>query len=169
MLEEGEKGSVPVILLSPAGKSFSQVGARELAGEKKIIFVCGRYKGVDERVNQLVVTERISLGDYVLSGGELPALILIDAVTRLLPGVLGDPDAPQKDSHATGLLEHPHYTRPPEYRGWEVPEVLRSGNHAEIDKWRRQQALKRTAQRRPDMLEDADLSEEDQDFLAGDE
>jgi tRNA (guanine37-N1)-methyltransferase len=108
---------------------------------------------VDERVREHLVTDEISMGDFVLTGGELPALAIIDAVTRLLPGVLGDPDAPNKDSHASGLLEHPHYTRPPEFRGWEVPEVLRSGNHAEIERWRREQALKRTQDRRPDMLE----------------
>lgn len=144
----------PVILLTPQGRPFTQKVAAELAGQAHLALLCGRYEGVDERVREHLVTDEISLGDFVLTGGELPALAIIDAVTRLLPGVLGDPEAPNKDSHASGLLEHPHYTRPPEFRGWEVPEVLRSGNHAEIEKWRRQQSLKRTQERRPDLLEE---------------
>jgi tRNA (guanine37-N1)-methyltransferase len=107
------------------------------------------------------VTDSISIGDYVLTGGELPALVVIDAVTRLLPGVLGDPEAPLQDSHATGLLEHPHYTRPPEFRGWRIPDILLSGNHAEIAQWRRRESLKRTLEHRPDLLESADLSQKD--------
>jgi tRNA (guanine37-N1)-methyltransferase len=149
----GAPPSCPVILLTPQGRPFTQKVAEELADQTHLALLCGRYEGVDERVRQHLVTDEISMGDFVLTGGELPALAIIDAVTRLLPGVLGDPDAPNKDSHASGLLEHPHYTRPPEFRGWEVPEVLRSGNHAEIEKWRREQALKRTQERRPDMLE----------------
>jgi tRNA (guanine37-N1)-methyltransferase len=149
----GTPPSCPVILLTPQGRPFTQKVAEELAGQAHLALLCGRYEGVDERVRPHLVTDEISMGDFVLTGGELPALAIIDAVTRLLPGVLGDPDAPSKDSHATGLLEHPHYTRPPEFRGWEVPEVLRSGNHAEIEKWRQEQSVKRTQERRPDMLE----------------
>jgi tRNA (guanine37-N1)-methyltransferase len=149
----GAPPSCPVILLTPQGRPFTQKVAEELAGQSHLALLCGRYEGVDERVRQHLVTDEISMGDFVLTGGELPALAIIDAVTRLLSGVLGDPDAPNKDSHASGLLEHPHYTRPPEFRGWEVPEVLRSGNHAEIEKWRGEQALKRTKERRPDMLD----------------
>lgn len=150
----GAPPTCPVILLTPQGRPFTQKVAEELSQHTHLALLCGRYEGVDERVRQHLVTDEISMGDFVLTGGELPALAIIDAVTRLLPGVLGDPDAPNKDSHAAGLLEHPHYTRPPEFRGWEVPEVLRSGNHAEIDKWRQEQALKRTQERRPDMLEE---------------
>ena len=149
----------PVILLTPQGRPFTQKVALELAAADHLALLCGRYEGVDERVRQHLVTDEISLGDFVLTGGELPALAIIDAVTRLLPGVLGDPEATQKDSHANGLLEYPHYTRPPEFRGWEVPEILRSGNHAAIEQWRRQQSLQRTQERRPDLLK-GDLPEE---------
>ncbi|KAA3643307.1 MAG: tRNA (guanosine(37)-N1)-methyltransferase TrmD [Chloroflexi bacterium] len=157
----------PVILLTPQGRVFTQEVAGELAKHSRLALLCGRYEGVDERVRQHLVTDEISVGDYVLTGGELAAMILIDAVTRLLPGVLGDPDAPQKDSHSAGLLEHPHYTRPPEFRVWEVPQVLRSGNHAEIKKWRRLQALKRTAERRPELLEGMELTDEEREWLDG--
>jgi tRNA (guanine37-N1)-methyltransferase len=129
--------------------------------------LCGRYEGVDERVRQHLISDEISFGDFVLTGGEIPALAIIDAVTRLIPGVLGDPEATQKDSHSSGLLEHPHYTRPSEFRGWEVPEVLRSGDHGKIAKWRRMQALKRTAERRPDLFKKLELTEEEQEFLDG--
>ncbi|MDH5505637.1 MAG: tRNA (guanosine(37)-N1)-methyltransferase TrmD [Anaerolineae bacterium] len=156
----------PVILLTPQGRLFNQAVARELAGHDHFALVCGRYEGVDERVRQHLVTDEISLGDFVLTGGELPALALIDAVTRLLPGVLGDPQAAAQDSHAAGLLEYPHYTRPAEFRGWPVPDILRSGDHARIAAWRRQQAVLRTAQRRPDLLASLPLSEEDHSFLA---
>ena len=149
----------PVILLTPQGRPFTQKVALELAAADHLALLCGRYEGVDERVRQHLVTDEISLGDFVLTGGELPALAIIDAVTRLLPGVLGDPEATQKDSHANGLLEYPHYTRPPEFRGWEVPEILRSGNHAAIEQWRCQQSLQRTQERRPDLLK-GDLPEE---------
>jgi tRNA (guanine37-N1)-methyltransferase len=144
----------PVILLTPQGRLFTHKVAEELVQQPQLALLCGRYEGVDERVRQHLVTDEISMGDFVLTGGELPALMLIDAVSRLIPGVLGDPEAAQKDSHASGLLEYPHYTRPPEFRGWEVPEVLRSGNHAEINKWRQEQAEKRTKERRPDLLTD---------------
>ncbi|MBN2500488.1 MAG: tRNA (guanosine(37)-N1)-methyltransferase TrmD, partial [Anaerolineales bacterium] len=137
----GNPPPCPLILLTPQGRNFSQSIAQQLAGHDRLALLCGRYEGVDERVRQHLVTDEISIGDYVLTGGELPALILIDAVTRLLPGVLGDPEGAEKDSHATGLLEHPHYTRPAEFRGWEVPEILRSGDHAKVDEWRRLEAL----------------------------
>ena len=156
----------PVILLTPQGRLFTQAVARELAQQPRLVLLAGRYEGIDERVRQHLVSDEISIGDYVLTGGELPALVLIDALTRLLPGVLGDPLAPAKDSHASGLLEHPHYTRPAEFRGWEVPEVMRSGNHALIDRWRREHSIRRTWERRPDMLAEAELSEADREFLA---
>jgi tRNA (guanine37-N1)-methyltransferase len=133
----------------------------------RLALLCGRYEGVDERVRQYLVTDQISIGDYVLSGGELPALAVIDAVSRLIPGVLGDPDGAWDDSHATGLLEYPHYTRPPEFRGWGVPEILLSGDHGKIARWRREQSLLRTWLRRPDLLQKADLSPKDRQFLAG--
>jgi tRNA (guanine37-N1)-methyltransferase len=155
------KPACPVILLTPQGRPFNQEIARELAGQDRLALICGRYEGVDERIRLRLVTDEVSIGDYVLTGGELPALILIDAVTRLLPGALGDPDGPFDDSHAAGLLEYPHYTRPPEFRGWRVPEVLLSGNHARIEKWRREQSLRRTLKRRPDLLEKASLSDAD--------
>jgi tRNA (guanine37-N1)-methyltransferase len=155
----------PLILLTPQGRVFTQQIARELSQQPQLALLAGRYEGIDERVREHLVSDEISVGDYVLTGGELPALVLIDAVTRLLPGALGDTEAPQKDSHASGLLEHPHYTRPAEFRGWVVPEVLRSGNHAQIERWRREQSLRRTWQRRPDLLEDADLSIADLKFL----
>ena len=162
----GSPPSCPVILLTPQGRVFTQEVAEELSLQAHLAFLCGRYEGIDERVREHLVTDEISIGDYVLSGGELPALILIDAITRLVPGALGDPDGAWDDSHATGLLEYPHYTRPPEYRGWRVPEILLSGDHGRIAQWRRQQALLRTRQRRPDLLEKADISEKDRDFLS---
>lgn len=161
------KTNVPVILLTPQGRVFNQSIAKELSQHKKIALLCGRYEGIDERIRENIITDEISIGDYVLTGGELPALILIDAVSRLLPEVLGDPTGAEDDSHAMGLLEYPHYTRPPEFRGWKVPEVLLSGDHGKIDKWRRQQALTRTFKKRPDMLEKAELTKEDKKFLDG--
>lgn len=151
----------PVILLSPQGDAFNQAMAQELAVEKRLILVCGRYEGVDERFRQLKVDREISLGDFVISGGELAALCVIDAVSRLIPGVLGADDSAALDSFSDGLLEHPHYTRPPEFRGLAVPEVLTSGNHGAIERWRRGRSLLRTKKRRPDLLEAADLSEKD--------
>jgi tRNA (guanine37-N1)-methyltransferase len=156
----------PIILLTPQGRLFGQSLARELAQEEHLLLVCGRYEGVDERVRQYLVTDEISIGDYVLSGGEIPAMVLIDSIVRLIPGVLGDPGATADDSHASGLLEYPHYTRPPSYRGHAVPQVLLSGHHAEIDRWRRREALRRTYQRRPDLLAQAELSKTDREFLA---
>ncbi|OGO29324.1 MAG: tRNA (guanosine(37)-N1)-methyltransferase TrmD [Chloroflexi bacterium RBG_16_52_11] len=162
----GAPPACPLILLTPQGRPFSQGVAFELCTHPHLALLSGRYEGVDERVRQHLVSDEISIGDYVLSGGELPALVLIDAITRLLPGALGDPDGAQDDSHASGLLEYPHYTRPPEYRGWRVPEGLVSGDHARIARWRREQALLRTWQRRPDLLAKAVLSESDRKFLA---
>jgi tRNA (guanine37-N1)-methyltransferase len=156
----------PVILLTPQGRPFTQAIARELAQHPHIALLAGRYEGLDERVRQHLVSDEISIGDYVLTGGELPALVLIDAISRLLPGVLGDPEGAEKDSHAAGLLEHPHYTRPGEFRGWSVPDVLRSGNHALVDRWRREQSLKRTWERRPEMLETVELDKKDREYLA---
>ena len=157
--------TVPVILLTPQGRVFTQGVAEELARYERIALLCGRYEGVDERIREHLVTDEISIGDYVLTGGELPALIIIDAISRLLPGVLGDPTGAEDDSHSMGLLEYPHYTRPPEFRGWKVPDVLLSGDHGKIEKWRREQALARTFARRPDILEKADLSKADKKFV----
>jgi tRNA (guanine37-N1)-methyltransferase len=162
----GDEKGVPVILLSPQGRLFTHEVARELSRYPRLVLICGRYEGVDERVREHLATDEISIGDYVLSGGELAAMVIIDAVTRLLPGVLGDPGATFEDSYAWGLLEYPHYTRPAVFRGWAVPEVLLSGNHAAIARWRREQALRRTLERRPDLLERAPLTEEDRAFLA---
>jgi tRNA (guanine37-N1)-methyltransferase len=156
---------VPVILLTPQGRVFNQTIASELSRQPRLALLCGRYEGVDERIREHLASDEISIGDFVLTGGELPALILIDAVTRLLPGVLGDPEGAADDSHATGLLEYPHYTRPPDFRGWKVPDVLLSGNHAQIARWRREQSLLRTYQRRPEMLAHAQLSRPDLKYL----
>ncbi len=164
-LEEGQRPQVPVILLSPQGRLFTQSVARELSKHRRLVLICGHYEGVDERVRQFLATDEISIGDYVLTGGEIPAMVIVDAVTRLVPGVLGDPGATFEDSHAEGLLEYPHYTRPAVFRGWAVPEVLLSGNHAEIVRWRRQQALRRTLERRPDLLAKARLSPSDREYL----
>lgn len=155
----------PIILLTPQGRVFNQSIAKELSAHPRIALICGRYEGIDERIRENLVTDEISVGDYVLTGGEIPALLVIDAVSRLLPNVLGDPTGAEDDSHAIGLLEYPHYTRPPEFRGNKVPDVLLSGDHAKIDKWRREQALERTFIKRPDMLETANLSEEDKKFI----
>jgi tRNA (guanine37-N1)-methyltransferase len=162
----------PLILLTPQGRMFTQAVAQELAGggspeqPRRLALLCGRYEGVDERVRQHLATDEISIGDYVITGGELAALIVIDAVTRLVPGALGDPDGAADDSHASGLLEYPHYTRPAEFRDWRVPDVLVSGDHARINRWRREQSLLRTRQRRPDMLASAPLTDADRKFLS---
>lgn len=156
----------PIILLTPQGRLFNQALAAELARQPRLLLLCGRYEGVDERVRQHLVSDEISIGDFVLTGGELAAMVLIDAVARLLPGVLGAEDAADQDSHATDLLEGPHYTRPETFRGWSVPPVLRSGHAAQIARWRRQEALRRTWRRRPELLLTAALSEEDRQFLA---
>ena len=164
-LRDSPTAGCPVILLTPQGRVFTQAVAAELSAHERIALICGRYEGFDERIRQGLVTDEISVGDFVLTGGELPALTIIDAVTRLLPGVLGDPTGAEDDSHASGLLEYPHYTRPPEFRGMSVPEVLLSGDHAKIEQWRREQSLLRTLQRRPDLLEKMELTEKDQKFL----
>ena len=156
---------IPVILLNTQGSVFNHRVAEELSTYERIALLCGRYEGVDERIREHLVTDEISIGDYVLTGGELPALMMIDAISRLIPGVLGDPTGAQDDSHSMGLLEYPHYTRPPDFRGWPVPEVLLSGDHGRIDKWRREQALTRTFNKRPDMLENAELSEADKKIV----
>ncbi len=161
----GAEPVIPIILLSPQGRVFNQQVAQELSAHEHFALICGRYEGVDERVREHLVSDEISVGDYVLTGGELPALLIIDAVARLLPGALGDPTGAITDSHASGLLEHPHYTRPPEFRGWAVPEVLKSGDHGRIARWRRQQSLIRTAQRRPDLLQRAELDRKDKQLL----
>ncbi len=155
----------PVILLSPQGRLFSQEIAVELSKLRWMILICGHYEGVDERVCQYLVTDQISIGDYVLSGGEPAAIVVVDAVVRLLPGVLGSPDSLQEDSHVGGLLEYPQYTRPAVYRGWSVPEVLLSGNHAQIAKWHREQAVRRTLKRRPELLDKANLSLEESQLV----
>lgn len=155
----------PIILLSPQGRLLTQQVASELAAHSRLLLICGRYEGVDERVRQFLVNDEISIGDYVLTGGEIPAMVIMDAISRLVPGVLGDPTATVKDSHAQGLLEHPQYTRPAIFRGHAVPQVLLSGNHAEIALWRRQEALRRTYDRRPELLQEAQLTQEDLDYL----
>jgi tRNA (guanine37-N1)-methyltransferase len=165
ILGDDPGGPVPVVLLSPQGRLFTQKVARELAAHPRILLICGRYEGLDERVREFLVDDEISLGDYVLTGGEIPAMVIVDAVSRLVPGVLGDPSATLKDSHAQGLLEHPQYTRPAIFRGRAVPEALLSGHHGEIAVWRRREALRRTYQRRPDLLQKAELTDEDLDFL----
>ncbi len=155
----------PIILLTPQGRTFNQTIAYELAKHERIALVCGRYEGFDERIREHLATDELSIGDYVLTGGELAALIVVDAVARLLPGVLGDPTGAEDDSFAMGLLEYPHYTRPAEYRGWRVPDILVSGDHAKVARWRRQQALVRTRRRRPDLLDNATLSDADRKLL----
>ncbi len=155
----------PIILLTPQGRLFNQKIARELAQEPRITLLCGHYEGVDERVRRHLVSDEISIGDYVLTGGELAAMIIVDAVSRLLPGVLND-ESTEEESHTSGLLEYPHYTRPPEFRGWRIPDVLLSGHHAEIARWRRKESLRLTRRRRPDLFAQLDLSSKaDKKFL----
>ena len=154
-----------VLLLSPRGRVFDQEMACELAGESRLTLICGRYEGIDERVGLIAEPEEVSLGDFVLTGGELAALCLVDAVARLIPGVLGGEDSAQADSFMDGLLEHPHYTRPAEYRGLSVPEVLLGGNHAAIARWRRKESLRKTLIRRPELLDGLELGKEDRALL----
>ena len=161
----GNPPEYPLVLLTPQVKPLNHLILKQFLEFPRLGLLCGHYEGVDERIREHLVNEEVSIGDYVLTGGELPALIMIDALTRQIPGVLGDPDGASNDSHASGLLEYPHYTRPADFRGWKVPEILLSGNHAEIDRWRREQSLLRTLQRRPDFIEKADLSESDRKFL----
>ncbi len=160
-----EMPAAPVLLLTPQGTPFTQTHARRLATAQGLIFLCGRYAGFDERVRQSLVDEEFSIGDFVLTGGELPAMVMIDAIARCLPGVLGSDDSVGSDSFADGLLEYPQYTRPPEFNGMAVPEVLLSGDHGRIRAWRREQQLLRTWQRRPDLLDKAALSAEDRQIV----
>jgi tRNA (guanine37-N1)-methyltransferase len=155
----------PVVLMTPQGETLNQTIAAELAKKKHIIIICGRYEGVDERIREHLVDREISIGDYILTGGEMAALVLIDAVSRLIPDVLGNPESILGESFSQNLLEYPQYTRPAEYRGWNVPDVLQSGNHAKIEQWRRLESIKRTYQRRPDLLKKIKLSAEDKKNL----
>lgn len=155
-----------VILMCPQGETFTQAKAQELSKEEHLIFICGHYEGYDERIRSHLVTDELSVGDYVLTGGELPAMTVIDAVVRLLPGVLGNESSAVTDSFSDGLLEYPHYTRPVDFRGLRVPDVLLSGHHAEIDKWRRQQSLLRTKARRPELLGRVELSAKEKQWLS---
>ncbi|ALS77127.1 tRNA (guanine-N1)-methyltransferase [Planococcus rifietoensis] len=155
-----------VILMCPQGERFTQKKAEELACEEELVFICGHYEGYDERIREHLVTDEISIGDFVLTGGELAAMTVIDSVVRLLPGVLGNSDSPVRDSFSTGLLEHPHYTRPANFRDMAVPDVLTSGNHAKIEDWREEQGLKRTLERRPDLLDHVELSDKQKTILA---
>jgi len=154
-----------IILMCPQGETFTQSKAEELSGEQHLIFICGHYEGYDERIREHLVTDELSIGDYVLTGGEIPAMTVVDSVVRLLPGVLGNENSAVTDSFSTGLLEYPHYTRPAEFRGMKVPDVLLSGHHANVEKWRREQSLLRTLQRRPDLLEHAELTETERRWL----
>ncbi|AWB46866.1 tRNA (guanosine(37)-N1)-methyltransferase TrmD [Paenibacillus sp. CAA11] len=154
-----------IILMCPQGETFTQSKAEELSAEEHLIFICGHYEGYDERIREHLVTDELSVGDYVLTGGELPAMVVIDSVVRLLPGVLGNETSAVTDSFSTGLLEYPHYTRPVEFRGWKVPDILLSGHHANVADWRRKEALRRTWQRRPDLLQHIELSAKDKKWL----
>jgi len=158
--------SAPVILLTPQGRVFNQRVAAELAARDQLILVCGHYEGIDERVREHLATDEISIGDYVLTGGEIAAMVVVDAVARLVPGVLGSDEAAMNDSHSGGLLEHPQYTRPQSYRRWRVPEVLLSGNHAQIARWRREQSILRTLERRSELLEGAALTREERAMVS---
>jgi tRNA (guanine37-N1)-methyltransferase len=154
------------VLLTPQGRLLNQSVVDELAAESRLVLVCGHYEGVDERIREHLVDDEISIGDYVLSGGEIAALVVIDAVVRRLPGTLGSADSLLEESHSDGLLEYPQYTRPAEFRGWQVPDILLSGNHGEIARWRRQQRVIRTARRRPDLIDKAELSDEERRLAA---
>ena len=154
-----------VVLMTPQGQTFNQKIAAQLAVKKQIMVICGRYEGIDERIRTHLVDREISIGDYILTGGEISALVLIDTVSRLVPGVLGNEESTHHESFADGLLEYPQYTRPADYKGWTVPEILVSGNHAEIELWRRHESLKRTYRRRPELLEKTDLSAADEQYL----
>ena len=162
---EGKKGKGRVILLSPSGKRFDQETAKCLSAEQHLVLICGRDEGIDERVRERFIDEEISVGDYILTGGEFPAMVIVDAVSRLVPGVLGCAESPEEESFSGKILEYPQYTRPSEFEGMKVPDVLLSGNHAEIARWRRREALKKTLLVRPDLLEKADLSDEDKETL----
>lgn len=161
----GRRFRCPIILMTPQGTPLEQQLARRLARYHRMVIVCGHYEGVDERVRYDLITHEISIGDYVLTGGELPAMVLVDVVSRMIPGVIKERESYENDSFYTGLLEHPHYTRPREFRGMVVPDVLVSGNHAMIDQWRRKESLRRTLQCRPDLLETAELTDQDRKWL----
>ncbi|HVP04790.1 MAG TPA: tRNA (guanosine(37)-N1)-methyltransferase TrmD, partial [Dehalococcoidia bacterium] len=156
----------PIVLMTPVGRRFSHNVALELAREQRLVIICGHYEGVDQRVHEHLATDEISIGDYVLSGGEIPAMVVVDAVVRQLPGALGCAESAEQESFADSLLESPHYTRPPDFRGWAVPDVLLSGHHAEVAKWRRRHSLLLTAQRRPDLLAGVHISNEEREWLA---
>jgi len=160
-----QSGEGPVILMSPQGTPFRQEIAEELAACQRLVLICGHYEGVDERVKEHLADREISIGDFVLTGGELSAMMIVDAVSRLIPGVLGNSESASKDSFSSGLLEYPQYTRPQEYRGWKVPDLLVSGNHRDMDDWRRRQSLARTWRRRPELLEKINLSDSDRLIL----
>ena len=163
---QAERGPASaVVLMTPQGRQFTHGEAERLSRLERIIVICGRYEGIDERVTEAVVTDELSIGDYVLSGGELPALVVIDAITRLVPGVVGDAASVASDSFVRGLLDHPHYTRPAVCRGLAVPDVLISGNHAEIERWRSRERVRRTLERRPDLIEQAELSAQERSEL----
>ncbi|WP_157087873.1 tRNA (guanosine(37)-N1)-methyltransferase TrmD [Cytobacillus eiseniae] len=164
-LQKKSTSSPRVILLCPQGEKYTQRKAEELSQEEHLIFVCGHYEGYDERIREHVVTDEISIGDFVLTGGELGAMVVIDSIVRLLPGVLGKEESHQSDSYSTGLLEHPHYTRPADFRGMKVPDVLTSGNHRLIDEWRMKESLRRTELRRPDLFDHMELSAEQKKWL----
>jgi tRNA (guanine37-N1)-methyltransferase len=160
-------GNCQVILMTPQGEPFNQNIAEDLIRFDHLVVICGHYEGIDERIREHLVDRELSIGDYVLTGGELPAMILVDAVARLVPSVLGNDESARNDTFTMGRLEHPQYTRPQEYRGWTVPDILLSGDHKKIDRWRRKKSLERTLKRRPDLLETGPLSEEDRDLLEG--
>lgn len=164
-LEETQKASPRVIYVTPQGKVFNQKMAEEFSKEEDLMILCGHYEGIDERVLEMIVTDHVSIGDYVLTGGELPAMVMIDSIARLIPGVLNNDVSSEFESFQDGLLEYPQYTRPEEFMGQKVPEVLVSGHHAKIEEWRRQQSLQRTIERRPDLLDTAELSDKDKKYL----
>lgn len=165
LIQKAEAKQPRVVLMCPQGERYTQKKAEELSKEEHLIFICGHYEGYDERIREHVITDEISIGDYVLTGGELGAMVVIDSVVRLLPGVLGSEESHIQDSFSTGLLEHPHYTRPADFRGMKVPDVLTSGNHRLIEQWRKKESLRRTHLRRPDLLEDIELPSEMQKLL----
>jgi tRNA (guanine37-N1)-methyltransferase len=164
-IKRRSEGNPRVLLMTPQGERFTQKKAEELAKEKHLIIICGHYEGFDERVREHLATDELSIGDYVLTGGELAAMVIVDSVVRLLPGVLGNEESPATDSFSTGLLEHPQYTRPADFRGMKVPDVLLSGNHALIERWRKKESLRRTLERRPDLLENYPLDETEKALL----
>lgn len=164
-IKKESDSSLRVLLMTPQGERFTQKKAMELAKENHLVFICGHYEGFDERIREHLVTDELSIGDYVLTGGELASMVIIDSVVRLIPGILGNQESYQYDSFSDGLLEYPQYTRPANFRGFKVPDVLLSGDHQKIERWRRQESLRRTFKRRPDLLQHAKLTDEDREFL----